>query len=175
LFDKEPGHLMMHQLFEQQAAAAPDNIALVFADQAFSYQALNEAANRLAHYLRSQGVGAGSLVGICVDRSADIVIGILAILKAGGAYVPLDPSYPQARIEYIAQQAQFKHLLTQQGLTEHMALANTGKQGICEGIERIELDSPKLNDTLSAHSTSNPTQDVSQGMDICHFYVRFNR
>ena len=85
----------LHQLFEEQAERSPDAIALVCEDRQLSYGELNRQANQLAHYLRSLGVGAETLVGICVERSLDTVICILGILKAGGAYVPLDPSYPR--------------------------------------------------------------------------------
>lgn len=85
----------IHLLFEEQVERTPDAIAVVFAHEQLTYRLLNERANRLAHYLIEQGVGADMLVGICMDRSLAMVEGVLGILKAGGAYVPLDPSYPQ--------------------------------------------------------------------------------
>ncbi|MCJ8274593.1 MAG: condensation domain-containing protein, partial [Psychrosphaera sp.] len=91
----------VHELFEQQALANPDNIAVRFEDKQLTYKQLNDKANQLAHYLQaSHGVSPDTLVGLCVGRSLEMVIGIVAILKAGGAYVPLDPGYPQARLNY---------------------------------------------------------------------------
>ncbi|WP_260850329.1 non-ribosomal peptide synthetase [Flavobacterium anhuiense] len=90
-------------LFEQQAEKTPDAIAVVYGAEELSYKALNEKSNQLGHYLREQGVVADSLVGICVDRSVNMLVGILGILKSGGAYVPVKPDYPSSRISYIAQ------------------------------------------------------------------------
>lgn len=111
-----PDDRCIHQLFEQQVAKTPDAIALIFEEQQLTYQELNQRANSLAHYLREMGVKAEVLVGICVERSLDMVVGILAILKAGGAYVPLDPSYPIDRIGYMLEDAHVAVLLTQQSL-----------------------------------------------------------
>nr|WP_318297865.1 non-ribosomal peptide synthetase [Pseudomonas cichorii] len=91
----------IHGLFEAQVARTPDAVALVHGSERLSYRTLNERANRLAHHLRNQGVQPDSRVGICVERGADMVVGLLAILKAGGAYVPLDPAYPVDRIAYM--------------------------------------------------------------------------
>ncbi|MCJ8272060.1 MAG: AMP-binding protein, partial [Psychrosphaera sp.] len=104
----------IHQLFEQQALDHPDNVALAFENQQLSYQQLNEKANQLAHYLREHhDITPDTLVGLCVERSLEMVIGILAILKAGGAYVPLDPAYPQERLQYMCDDAQLEVILSQ--------------------------------------------------------------
>ncbi|WP_341796513.1 MULTISPECIES: non-ribosomal peptide synthase/polyketide synthase [unclassified Pseudomonas] len=110
----------MHQLFETQAKATPDAPALLFAEQELSYAQLNERANQLAHRLRQQGVGPDVLVGIAMERTPDMVVGLLAILKAGGAYVPLDPEYPQDRIEYMLKDSQSILLLSQSHLLARM-------------------------------------------------------
>ncbi|MCJ8273573.1 MAG: amino acid adenylation domain-containing protein, partial [Psychrosphaera sp.] len=89
-----PQNTLLHELFEAQVNRNPDALAVVFEGESLSYGALNEAANRLAYHLVEQGVEADSLVGICVTRSLDMAIAIMATLKAGGAYVPLDPAYP---------------------------------------------------------------------------------
>ena len=102
----------IHQLFEEQVERTPDAIALVFKEQQLTYKELNERANQLAHYLRELGVQPDTLVGICLDRSLEMIIGILGILKSGGAYVPLDPKYPQERLAYIFSDARLKLLLT---------------------------------------------------------------
>ncbi|NQZ13138.1 MAG: AMP-binding protein, partial [Algicola sp.] len=106
----------VHQWFEQQAMQTPDNIALEEGTQQLSYQALNEKADRLAGYLITQGVDADVMVGICIKRSIDLVIGLLAILKAGGAYLPIDPSYPKSRIDYMIKDSGIGLLLTQKDL-----------------------------------------------------------
>jgi amino acid adenylation domain-containing protein len=111
-----PDDRCIHQLFERQVAKTPDAIAAIFEEQQLTYQELNQRANSLADYLREMGVKAEVLVGICVERSLEMVVGILAILKAGGAYVPLDPSYPIERIGYMLEDAHVAVLLTQQSL-----------------------------------------------------------
>ena len=109
--------LGVHQLFEAQAQRAPQATALVLDDQALTYQALNRRANQLAHKLRELGVGPDVRVGIAVERSLDMVVGLLGILKAGAAYVPLDPQYPQERLRFMMQDSGIHLLLTQPHLT----------------------------------------------------------
>jgi len=120
-----PQDKCIHQLFESQVELTPNAVAVVFDNQQLTYHELNSRANQLAHYLQSLGVGADVLVGICVERSLEMIVGLLGILKAGGAYVPLDPEYPQERLQYILEDAQVKVLLTQQRvldkLPEHQA------------------------------------------------------
>jgi amino acid adenylation domain-containing protein len=106
------------QLFEAQVESTPNSVAVVFQDQHLSYRELNDRSNRIAHYLRKSGVGPDVLVGIYLERSLDMVAGILGILKAGGAYVPLDPAYPKDRIGFILENAQAPVLLTQQSLVD---------------------------------------------------------
>ena len=98
----------------------PNAVAVVFENQQLTYSELNSRANQLAHYLHSLGVGADVLVGICVERSVEMVVGLLGILKAGGAYVPLDPEYPQERLSFMLEDAQVSVLLTQQHLVEKL-------------------------------------------------------
>ncbi|MEH2172824.1 MupA/Atu3671 family FMN-dependent luciferase-like monooxygenase [Nostoc sp.] len=111
-----PQHLCIHQWFEQQVEQTPEAIAVIFGNQTLTYRALNEKSNQLAHYLQSLGVQPETLVGICVERSLEMAIGLLGILKAGGAYVPLDPTYPQERLAYMLSDANISVLLTQQRL-----------------------------------------------------------
>ncbi|MFW9264015.1 amino acid adenylation domain-containing protein [Nostoc sp. CALU 546] len=115
-----PQDKCIHQLFEEQVERTPDAVAVVFENQQLTYHELNCRANQLAHYLRSLGVGADVLVGICVERSLEMVVGLLGILKAGGAYVPLDPEYPQDRLNFMLADAQVSVLLTQQHLLEKL-------------------------------------------------------
>jgi amino acid adenylation domain-containing protein len=91
----------VHELFEEVAARTPDIIAIRFQDQEVSYSELNQQANRLAHYLVRLGVTPGALIGLCMERSPEVIVGLLAILKVGGAYVPLDPTYPDERLGFI--------------------------------------------------------------------------
>ncbi len=118
-------HKCITQLFETQVASTPDAVAVVFEDQQLTYRELNCRANQLAHHLTSLGVGPEVLVGICVERSLEMVVGLLGILKAGGAYVPLDPAYPQERLAFMLSDSQVSVLLTQEKLrvrlTEHGA------------------------------------------------------
>ena len=111
-----PSDKCIHQLFEEQVERTPNATAVVFADQQFTYQELNARANQLAFYLIAQGVGPDVLVGICVERSIEMVVGLLGILKAGGAYVPLDPSYPNERLQFMLEDAKVPLLLTQERL-----------------------------------------------------------
>ncbi|MBG1270577.1 non-ribosomal peptide synthetase, partial [Nostoc sp. WHI] len=115
-----PQDRCIHQLFEEQVERTPDAVAVVFADQQLTYRELNTRANQLAHYLQTLGVKPDVLVGICVERSLEMVVGVLGILKAGGAYVPLDPNYPAERLSYMLSDSQVSVLLTQQRLVEKL-------------------------------------------------------
>ena len=106
----------VHQLFEEQVARTPEAVAVVFENQQLTYRELNARANQLAHYLRDLGVGPETLVGICLERSLEMVVGLLGILKAGGAYVPLDPEYPAERLAFLLRDSAAPVLLTQKRL-----------------------------------------------------------
>lgn len=103
----------IHQLFEFQVKLTPEAIAVIFEGKQLTYQELNSQANQLAHYLKTLGVGPEVLVAACVERSLEMVVGLLRILKAGGAYVPLDPHYPQNRLAFMLEHSQTPVLLTQ--------------------------------------------------------------
>ncbi len=111
-----PKDKCIHQLFEEQVERTPDNVAVVFEDQQLTYWELNARANQLAHYLQKLGVGPEVLVGICLERSLEMIVGLLAIVKAGGAYVPLDLAYPLERLACILSDANVAVLLTQEKL-----------------------------------------------------------
>jgi len=136
--------------FESQAQRTPDAPAVTYEGWSLSYRQLNERANQLANYLLEQGVRADQLVGICVERGLDMVVGLLGILKAGGAYVPLDPGYPAERLQYMLSDAAPKMLLTQASLQDRFA--NTSCSRIC-------LDSawPEI----ARYSKSNPDPKAS--------------
>jgi amino acid adenylation domain-containing protein len=103
----------VHEFFEEQAAARPDAFAVVSERQSLTYEELNRRSNQLARYLRERGVGPETLVGLCLERSLETVVGLLAILKAGGAYVPLDIAFPAERLRYILEDARIRLVLTQ--------------------------------------------------------------
>ncbi|MBC8446872.1 MAG: amino acid adenylation domain-containing protein, partial [Chloroflexi bacterium] len=115
-----PAHPLVHQLFQEQAQRTPDAVAVAGEGQTLTYRQLNQRANQLARTLRRAGVGPETLVGISVERSLDMVVGLLAILKAGGAYLPLDPYYPSERLAFMLQDAQVPVLLTQAHLVERL-------------------------------------------------------
>jgi amino acid adenylation domain-containing protein len=124
----------VHELFQAQAAATPDRVAVTSGGAALTYRELNARANRLAHHLRALGVGPDVLVGICVERSAEMVVGMMAVLKAGGAYVPLDPGFPKERLAYMLEDAAAPVLLTQQRLLA--GLPPHGARPVC--LDRAE-------------------------------------
>ncbi len=115
-----PSDKCLHQLFEEQVERTPDAVAVIFEEQQLSYGELNQRVNQLAHHLRGLGVGPEVLVGVLMERSAEMLIGMLGILKAGGAYVPLDPNYPQERLSFMLEDAEAKVLLTQERLRDKL-------------------------------------------------------
>nr|MDZ8004741.1 amino acid adenylation domain-containing protein [Nostoc sp. DedSLP05]MDZ8101218.1 amino acid adenylation domain-containing protein [Nostoc sp. DedSLP01] len=115
-----PLNKCIHQWFEEQVERSPNAVAVVFENEQLTYYQLNSRANQLAHYLKSLGVKVDVLVGICVERSIEMVVGVLGILKAGGAYVPLDPEYPTQRLSFMLEDAAVGVLLTQQSLIEKL-------------------------------------------------------
>ncbi|WP_445252044.1 MULTISPECIES: amino acid adenylation domain-containing protein [unclassified Microcoleus] len=124
-----PSDKCIHQLFEEQVERSPDAIAVLFEEEQLTYRELNQRANQIAHHLKTLGVGPEVLVGICVERSLEMVVGLLGILKAGGAYVPLDPTYPFERLSLMIEDAQPSVLLTQERLVEE--LPSHSAQVIC--------------------------------------------
>ena len=115
-----PQDKCIHELFEEQVAKTPDTVAVVFENEKLTYRELNQRANQLANYLQSLGVQPEFLVGICTERSIEMIVGILGILKAGGAYVPLDIAYPKERLAFILSDSQLSIILTQQHLVERL-------------------------------------------------------
>ncbi|MBD2483966.1 amino acid adenylation domain-containing protein [Planktothrix sp. FACHB-1365] len=115
-----PRDKCIHQLFEEQVERTPDAVAVVFEGEQLTYRELNARANQLAHYLQALGVGPEVLVGICVERSFEMIVGLLGVLKAGGAYVPLDPAYPLERLGFILEDSSVPVLLTQSKLVEEL-------------------------------------------------------
>lgn len=144
-----PGHLDYARLFEQQVARTPDNIAVVDDHEQLTYQELNRRVNQLAHLLRQCGVGPESLVGICLERSAGMVVALLALLKAGGAYVPLDPQYPRERLSFMLEDSGLRIIVTQQHLIK--SLPQNDAFVIC-------IDSDR--GVIASRSTINPEVNI---------------
>lgn len=115
-----PPEVCVHQMFEAQVERTPDALALVSGNERLTFQELNRRANQVAHFLQKQGVGPDQFVGLCMERSAEMIVGLLGILKAGGAYMPLDPNYPKERLIYMLKNARAHVLLTQQQVFENL-------------------------------------------------------
>lgn len=145
-----PKNLCIHQWIELQVELTPDRVAVIFVDEQLTYRELNHRANQLAHYLRTLNVEPEVLVGICLERSLNLLIGLLGILKAGGAYVPLDPAYPQERLGLILEDSQLSVLLTQKNLLEQ--LPKHQAQVVC-----IDVDE----EIIAQHSKENPKTGVN--------------
>jgi aspartate racemase len=148
-----PQDQCIHQLFEAQVEKTPDAVALVFEAQQLTYRQLNHKANQLAHYLLSLGVKPEVLVGICIERSLEMVIGLLGILKAGGAYLPLDPTYPAARLAFMLEDAQVPVLLTQSSLKK--GLPKTTAQVLCLDVEAETLSELSMENIASQVAPEN--------------------
>ena len=129
-----PKDKTVHELFEEQVERTPENVALVFNEERLTYSELNEKSNQLANLLRSRGVKPDTILGLMVERSFEIIIGILGILKSGGAYLPIDPDYPEERISFMLKDSQSTILLTQSWLSDKVEF---------EG-EKIVLDDVNL-------------------------------
>jgi amino acid adenylation domain-containing protein len=155
-----PKDVCIHELFEAQAATTPESIALEFEGRQLTYRELNRRANQLAHYLRGLGIGPEKLVGICVERSLEMVIGLLGILKAGGAYVPLDPAYPTERLAFILEDAQVSVLLTQEALIEDKRSKRVLSEA--EGIEDSDSQSSILDPQMKMICLDRDREKIAQ-------------
>ncbi len=151
-----PDRSTVQELFEAQVAATPNGQAVVCGENKLSYEQLNRRANRLAHYLRRQGVGKEKLAGVCLERSEHMVVALLAILKAGGAYVPLDPTYPKDRLGFMLSDAAMKVLLTQEAMLDRLPQCDTTV---------ISID--RIADELDAEDDANP-QPVATGENLAY-------
>nr|WP_280515409.1 non-ribosomal peptide synthetase [Xanthomonas sp. D-109] len=132
---------LLHARFEAQAAASPDAVALEYAQERLTYAQLNARANRVARRLRAEGVGPDALVAICVPRSIEMVVGLLAVLKAGGAYVPLDPTYPHERLVYVLEDSAPLLLLTVHSLHSLLPVTPVPMLWLDDAAEWAELPS----------------------------------
>jgi amino acid adenylation domain-containing protein len=165
----------VHRLVEEQAARTPEAVAVVFEGRQLTYAELDRGANRLANHLRALGVGPETRVGVCVERSAEMVVALLAVLKAGGAYVPLDPEYPQERLAFMLEDARVRVLVTERpladALPEHGARvvlldadAETIARAGAEGPEGVGVEAQNLAYVIyTSGSTGKP-----KGVMISH-------
>ena len=169
-----PHNKSIHQLFEAQVERTPDAVALVFSDQQLTYLQLNERANQLAHYLQSMGIGPEELVGLCVHRSPEMVVGLLGILKAGGTFVPLDLSYPSERLAFMLEDAKVSLVLTQHRLVEKLldsitkvVCLDTEWQDIAQQSEQNPVNQVTPEHLAYVMYTSGST-GVPKGVSVVH-------
>jgi amino acid adenylation domain-containing protein len=174
-----PKDKCLHELFEEQVERTPEAVAVVFEEQQLTYRQLNARSNQLAHYLRKQGVGPEVLVGICVERSLEMVMAVLGVLKAGGVCVPLDPAYPKQRLAFMLNDTQAPVVLTQDGLLGQ--LPPNEAQVVCLDSEwkMIAQESPRnpgasvspetaIYVLYTSGSTGNPKGVVMGHRPICN-------
>jgi amino acid adenylation domain-containing protein len=143
----------VHQFFEAQVEQRPDVVAVVFQNQQLTYCELNRRANQLAHYLQTLGVGPEVFVGICMERSLEMVVAVLGVLKAGGAYVPIDPSYPEERLTFILKDSQVQILLTQERLKK--SLPKHDAQTVCLDTNWVDIAQNGVENLFNTVTTKN--------------------
>ncbi|MCP4701327.1 MAG: amino acid adenylation domain-containing protein, partial [Gammaproteobacteria bacterium] len=169
-----PKDKCLHQLIEEQAAKTPDAAAVVFEGEELTYAALNARANQLAHYLTALGIGPDVLAGVCMERSLEMVLGLLGVLKAGGAYVPIDPNYPRERVAYVLEDANAPVLLTQASLKD--SFTGTKARKLCldtdwEKIARESRENPDSSvnpDNLAYVIYTSGSTGKPKGVQISH-------
>ncbi len=163
----------LHELFTTQVEQTPHAVAITFADEHLTYQQLNARVNQLAHYLQSLGVKPETKVGLCVERSLEMIVGILGILKAGGAYVPLDPNYPQERLAFILEDANITIVVTQKQLIEKLPTF-TGSIVCLDRVKQEREHNPisKVTaDNLAYVIYTSGSTGQPKGVLVNHFHV----
>ncbi|MCH8246793.1 MAG: amino acid adenylation domain-containing protein [Bacteroidetes bacterium] len=169
-----PSDKNVHSLVSEQVARTPDRTAVVFETEHLSYLELEQRSNRLAHYLRDSGVAPGDLIGVCLNRSADLVVALLGILKTGAAYVPVDPDFPTRRIGYMIEDAEMHYMVTEDALCSrlsdhelHFVCLDTDKKSIelmSSDSVPLEISSESLAHVIfTSGSTGRP-----KGVQISH-------
>ncbi len=177
-----PAESCIHELIEAQARETPQAVALVFGNVELTYAELNAKANQLAHYVRKLGVQPDVLVGIYMDRSLDMMVGLLAILKAGGAYLPLDPTYPSKRIAFMVEDAKIGVLVTQSSLVEKLPPHNArvvcvdGDWSLISSESVEDVESGVTGENLSyviytSGSTGKPKGVMVRHRNVINFFV----
>ena len=169
-----PRDACIHQLFEAQVERTPDAVAVSIGEQEISYRELNSRANQVAHYLRSLGVGAEVCVGVCLERSVDLVVALVAILKAGGAYVPLDASYPLERLAFMLEDARIGILVTTEKqldmLPAHRAqvLCLDTDEELLAGLSEQDLASEVSAENLAYVMYTSGSTGQPKGVSVMH-------
>ena len=171
-----PRERCVHELFEEQVERTPERVAVEFEGEQLGYRELNRRANQVANYLRKKGVGPEVRVGICVERSWEMVVGLLGILKAGGAYVPLDPSYPAERLSYMMEDSGIELLLTGQRVAESFSWEEQEWKAICLDSDWAEIgteveesrDSGVSAENLAYVIYTSGSTGKPKGVMICH-------
>jgi len=177
-----PRDKTIYELFEEQVERTPEKVAVVFEDKELSYKELNQRANSLARELREKGVEPDTIVGIMLERSLEMIVGVLAILKAGGAYLPIDPQNPEERIKFMLEDAKANILLTQDKFKDKFKFY--GETISLEDIELYKKDSSNLhNNTLpnnvvyiiyTSGTTGNPKAILTEHRNVINFIYSFN-
>jgi amino acid adenylation domain-containing protein len=164
----------VHQLFEAQAKATPDAVAVAFESQQLTYAELNERADQLAGYLRKLGVTPGVMVGVFLERSLDMIIAVLGVMKSGGAYVPMDPTYPVERVSFVLADANVPVLLTQEKLVQNLTISGIRFVYLdtsWEEIKRESADAPPAqvtSDDLAYVIYTSGSTGTPKGVEIPH-------
>jgi non-ribosomal peptide synthetase component F len=144
-----------------QAAARPDAVAAVFEDARLSYGELEARANQLAHHLRALGVGAETVVGLCLERSLEMLVGLIGILKAGGAYLPLDPSYPAERLTFMLEDAGAALVITSAALGDRLGQPARGGSSLIRRRRHLQ-SSPRARRRSRSRGITSPTSSIPQ-------------
>jgi amino acid adenylation domain-containing protein len=169
-----PRERCIHDLFEAQALQRPGDVAVIFNDREVTYGELNKRANQLGHYLRRQGVGPEVVVGLALDRSIEMIVGILAVLKAGGAYLPLDRSYPHERLLFMIKQANARIILTQSDVlanwpaSEAKLIALDGNQAHLSSDDDRNLESVSGPENLAYVIYTSGSTGQPKGVSVTH-------
>lgn len=169
-----PTHHCVHQLFEEQARRTPDAVAVAVGEKQLTYHELNARANQLARYLKGFGIIPNKVVGICVERSLDMIIGLLGILKAGGAYLPLDPGYPKERLAFMLNDAGVEVLLTHERLCHGLLkpslkvfCLDSGWPGLAE-VSRDNLKNEVCAEDLAYLIYTSGSTGTPKGVKLTH-------
>jgi amino acid adenylation domain-containing protein len=169
---EQPSGRCLHELFEEQAAATPDAMAVVFNGEQLTYSELNRRANQLAHRLSAMGVGPEVMVGLCLERSIQMVVGLLGILKAGGAYLPLDPTYPMDRLAFMLEDSDARVLLTQERLRDALPPMDAQVFDIgCSSVAIESMENPRValaNENLAYMIYTSGSTGRPKGVMVTH-------